>query len=499
LEIVEAEGPEQWKRLLAGTLDLGIGLGPPSTETRLVIEPILLSTIDSALLPADHPLASRRSVTGQHLATFPLLALSPTLQQELHESIAPLLERAGIRSTRRVTYPTMQSVWSLVAAGRGWTLTSSLWGNPPEGTVAIPVKQLNIPFHLSLMTRPGEDRAHVRTVVEVFRKVRDGREESESESEDGDGASSSRISKRQPAMHTINLRHLRYFATVVDTGGFSRGAVQLGITQPALSRQIRSLETSFGVPLLKRIPGGLRVTPAGEVLRGEIDRIEHRLMRLLADVRTAHRGMKDQLVIGTVTTPITGRIITQALRVLQEQGKDLEPHVVDVASTEQEQALREGKIDIAICHSYPRLSLDPVILRERLVEDVIECALLSLKHPLAERSELVASELATVPFIFIPRWFHPAFYDRVMTALEGIGLTPRIDREYTGVHTIWSMAGRGHGWALGFRSHRKAPPENLVAVGVKGFALQWGLDLAWRRQATNAQVEPMLEALRQAR
>jgi DNA-binding transcriptional LysR family regulator len=497
LEIVETEGPEQWNRLLAGSLDLGVGLGPPSSEKRLALEPILVSTIDSALLAADHPLASRRAVSGKSLAPYTLLALSPTVQEEIHQTLTPLLERAGISSTRRVTYPTMQSIWTLVAAGRGWTLTSSHWGSAPEGTVSVPIKELRIPFHLSLMSQPGEDRAHVRTVMDAFRLVRDDRELVEMKPHPESGSGPHR--RRKLALQSIDLRHLRYFATVVDTGGFGRGASQLGITQPALSRQIRNLETGVGVQLLRRVPGGLRVTPPGEVLRGEINRIEARIERLLAETRSAQRGMQQQLVIGSVTTPITARIIAAALRALEESGTHIEPHIIDLPSPEQFAALRAGRIDIGICHAYPEVDFDPTIVRQRLIDDVVECALLSRDHPLANREILETRDLERIPFLFMPRSFHPTFYDRVIGALQSIGLQPKIEREYPGLHTVWAMAARGHGWSLGFRSHREHPPENLVALGVRGLSLPWGLDLIWRRQESNSQVSAVVSALQQAR
>jgi DNA-binding transcriptional LysR family regulator len=364
LEIVENEGPEQWKRLVAGSLDIGVGLGPPSNETRLSTEPILLSNIDSALLSADHPLANHRALTGAQLEPYPLLALAPSIQEDIYQRVTPLLEQAGIRSTLRVNYPTMQSVWTLVAAGRGWTLTSSQWGTPPDGTVAIPVKDLGIPFHLDLMTKAGEDRGHVHTVLKAFRRVRDdlGSELLHS----GDHAY-----RRRPrgSLEAIELRQLRYYAAVVDHGGFGHGADRLCITQPALSRQIRNLEDALAVQLIARASRGIRLTPSGEVLRGEIVRIEEALARLQGELVAAGRGMRGQVVIGSVTTPITARLIAAAMRVLEDGDNTVEPHVIDVASPEQPEAVRIGHIDIGLCHAYPEPGYDQVLCRERLMDD----------------------------------------------------------------------------------------------------------------------------------
>src|SRR4029077_12497036 len=66
-----------------------------------------------------------------------------------------------------------------------------------------------------------------------------------------------------------NLGHLRTFVAVVDAGGVHRAAVQLHLSQPAVSRQIQSLESELGVPLFDRVGRRVQLTSEGEdLLRG---------------------------------------------------------------------------------------------------------------------------------------------------------------------------------------------------------------------------------------
>src|SRR5258707_10327266 len=64
----------------------------------------------------------------------------------------------------------------------------------------------------------------------------------------------------------MKLRHLRYFVTVADAGTVPRAAAQLSLTQPALSRQIRDLESELGLPLFDRVGRRLHLTAEGENL-----------------------------------------------------------------------------------------------------------------------------------------------------------------------------------------------------------------------------------------
>lgn len=491
LEIIEMEAPEQWRRLENRTLDLAVGLASP-VQDQLISEPILSSPIDRALVAVDHSLAERKVLTPKQLAPYPLIGFKADIHSELVTQFLELLEQAGIRSEKKLNSPSMQSVWTLVAAGRGWTVSSSRWGErAPEGTVARPVRGLSIPFHYSLTSRRDEERSHVLTVREALRALRDLPPQKALEL--GLPAGRNRRRGPGPAQRGIELRHLRYFVSLVDEGSFGLAAKQLKLTQPALSRQIRDLESAVGMPLVKRIPRGVRVTTAGEVLRGQADLVERLLDRLYSDLRAANRGMKQECLIGSVTTPITSRIIARAVRLMD----DVHPSVMDVATPEQPELLRRGRIDIGICHAYPELSAESELGHERLVDDLIECALLGKHHRLAGRESLSATEMSEVPFLFMPREFHPLFYDRVLGAFRGLKLEPRIEREYTGLHTVWSIAAQGGGWALGFRSHRKDPPENLVAVPIKGLSVQWGLDMMWRKEDANPWVARVVEAVRQ--
>ncbi|MFI7687639.1 LysR family transcriptional regulator [Nonomuraea sp. NPDC049655] len=67
-------------------------------------------------------------------------------------------------------------------------------------------------------------------------------------------------------MAMATLRQLEYLVTVVDLGSFTRAAQHLHVTQPALSHQMRALETAVGGPLLERLPRAVRLTPMGRAV-----------------------------------------------------------------------------------------------------------------------------------------------------------------------------------------------------------------------------------------
>src|SRR5688572_32952593 len=93
-------------------------------------------------------------------------------------------------------------------------------------------------------------------------------------------AESARLVPFPQASEAIELRHLRAFVAVAEELNFGRAATRLFVSQPALSRQIRSLERLLGCELLRRSTHRVELTLAGDAL---LDRAR----RLLTDVDDA--------------------------------------------------------------------------------------------------------------------------------------------------------------------------------------------------------------------
>ena len=107
----------------------------------------------------------------------------------------------------------------------------------------------------------------------------------------------------------MELRQLRYFVAVADTGNISRAARKIFLTQPALSRQIKALEEEVGQCLLERHAHSVRLTPAGEVMLHEA----RELLRLAdqAVERVKASGTGGRLRIGYAPTLAEG-LMTEA-------------------------------------------------------------------------------------------------------------------------------------------------------------------------------------------
>src|SRR6266404_416344 len=123
-----------------------------------------------------------------------------------------------------------------------------------------------------------------------------------------------------PKLVSMELRHLRYFAAVAAHGSFSRAAKQLHLTQPALSRQVKSLEDEIGVALIVRGQNTISLSSAGEDFYEEAKDILARVDVAVRRIKTRPQGEK--LRIGYVHS-LTAGIMPRVVERFQSYNKDV--------------------------------------------------------------------------------------------------------------------------------------------------------------------------------
>lgn len=107
----------------------------------------------------------------------------------------------------------------------------------------------------------------------------------------------------------MNLRHLAIFHAIARHGSVNAAAEYLHTSQPAVSRELRTLEERMGLSLFDRLPRGMRLTEAGQVLLDYADRIftleqaAERAMHELANLESGHLAIGASNTLGTYLLP----------------------------------------------------------------------------------------------------------------------------------------------------------------------------------------------------
>ena len=181
----------------------------------------------------------------------------------------------------------------------------------------------------------------------------------------------------------VELRHLHAFVAVAHRKSFTHAATELAITQPALSRTIRQLETTMRVTLLDRSSRHVELTSVGERFLEDVERI-------LADLDRAFAAVRQQISIRLGFSWLLPDPWAQNAVTRFERTTGSTVHLV--RSDDPLSAVQQGKIDVALVRG--RVTSSAVRVVHLFDEERV--AVCSVKSVLARRDRLDWHE--------VPRW-----------------------------------------------------------------------------------------------
>jgi DNA-binding transcriptional LysR family regulator len=272
----------------------------------------------------------------------------------------------------------------------------------------------------------------------------------------------------------MEIRQLRAFIAIAETGTFTAGALNVHVTQAAVSMQIRQLETELGAPLFIRAPRRVILTEAGEALLERARRIlrEHDVaVAEIAELAGAERG---RLRVGSASAMVSADPLPQILKELREIHPRAEVSIVSGTSEALVRQILAGELDIAF------VSL-PVEARgiqtEGLSRDEL-VAIASPRHKLAKQGVVSVFTLAGEKLILGERG------GNTRRLIDGLfaeaGVQPVVAMELSRLAAIKRMVEEDMG--IGIIPLRSVEEEvadgRLIAWWIEGAQINWELGLA---------------------
>lgn len=243
----------------------------------------------------------------------------------------------------------------------------------------------------------------------------------------------------------MDFRRLQYFLAVHRQGSFLKAASSLGLTQPALSRQIALLERELGRKVFLRTAAGVHLTPDGQRLLPHALEMEDR-WREIRDVFTEDSALEGDYTISCGGT-ISAFIVPQAARRIRETHDRLALRVIEGDAYATLHAVTDGEADLGILSGRPDL---PGMQAEFFFKDTIVLAA-GARHPAAQKRILRPEQLRGYDFVL----FHPGSAVRQAVDLQIRSLRlewkPRVTMEVRSMETAIRSIESGVG--IGFISH----------------------------------------------
>lgn len=221
----------------------------------------------------------------------------------------------------------------------------------------------------------------------------------------------------------MELRRLRYFIATAEELNVTRAADRLHIAQPALTQQLKLLESEVGATLFERTSRGVKLTEAGRVFHEEAVGVLGAVQRAAARARLAASGSVGHIAVGLTESASFNSLVTATLRKFRTEFPAVQVTLEEARSTNLVSALERGRIDVAFLRPPVSLPSDftvDVLLKEPMV------AVLPLDHRFAARRRVRLQDLRNELFILYPRTERLGLSDTVVAACVEAGFNPSV-------------------------------------------------------------------------
>jgi DNA-binding transcriptional LysR family regulator len=222
----------------------------------------------------------------------------------------------------------------------------------------------------------------------------------------------------------FELAQLRSFVTVAEELHFGRAALRLELSQPQVSRHVRSLEGSLGVRLFDRDSRRTTLTDAGRALLPDAQEALAAATRLRERAAQAARGAVGRVAVGFLWSTLRG-YLPGLVAAAAERHPEIELSVAQLHYLEIIPSLRRGDVDLTITR---RVHEDHEMVARELRQ---EASLLAVPeaHPLATQTLVDLDALHGLPLIALRRQLVGGAFDAVLSRLRNRGIAPQIVHE----------------------------------------------------------------------
>ncbi len=163
----------------------------------------------------------------------------------------------------------------------------------------------------------------------------------------------------------MDFKQLRALLAVAETGSVTRAATLLHIVQPAVSRQIRLLEESFGAPLFERERHGMELTDAGRILADYARRALRELEQARAEIQPASGAVSGLVNVGLLPS-VCDLVAGELVAGLQREHPQIRLRLTIGYAGHLQQWLEQGEVDLAMLYN---LRPSPVLEAEALLDE----------------------------------------------------------------------------------------------------------------------------------
>jgi DNA-binding transcriptional LysR family regulator len=286
----------------------------------------------------------------------------------------------------------------------------------------------------------------------------------------------------------LSLKQIRYFIATAESGQVSQAAVNLSISQSAITTAIRDLEETVGTRLFERTPHGMDLTSAGRQFLSHAYDIQKKVEDA-THLNLITRGVSGTLTVAATYTVI-GYFLPYHIERLRRQFPLLNIQLFELNRESIEEGLLANRYDISVLLTSN--ILNPELSREKLMSSQRRLWL-PAQHPMLSVDSVGLKEVSEEPYIML------TVDEASQTALKYWSQTPyqpRITLRTSSIEAVRSLVANGQGVAiLSDMVHRpwSLEGQRIETINLRDPVPSMDVGLAWRR---NVEFTPAMDAFR---
>ena len=272
---------------------------------------------------------------------------------------------------------------------------------------------------------------------------------------------------------SFSVDALRSFVVLAEELHFGRAALKLHISQPALSKQIKRLETEVGGRLFERTTGRVLLTSAGDALRDRSRVLVADISALESFARQAVRGDLERLRIGFGIAMI-GDLLPRAVIAFRKSWAQVSLEMQDLGSQAIAKCVLDGTLDIGFVRMpvFDSRLDSTIVLREQM--------LLAVPADRFPRRVTLRS-LRDESFVLIARSTSETFQKHALELCRAAGFTANVVQEAKETFTVLNLVRAGLGVSLVPGTARRMRVPGVRFYPVQSPAASWTIGMIWRK------------------
>lgn len=268
----------------------------------------------------------------------------------------------------------------------------------------------------------------------------------------------------------MDIRLLRAFVTLAQQGRYHAAAQKLCLTQPALTKQIQTLEHLTGMALFERGRHGATLTHAGQLLLPGAGELLKHYEAFRDYARNVQQGCAGALAVGFGIS--TFKLAPALVKAFHEQYPAVDIALNDIPSSEQCRMLLSGELHIG----FVRLPVSSPLMSHAVLEENL---VLAIPAGAAIDPINISATLQRYPLLQITPARGPGLSKQSRDYLKQNQLSPLTPANADDIHTLLALVAAGNGVALLPAGARHIIPTGVELQPLEGQEVSWQVGMAW--------------------